>query len=424
MYERATKDFYDGVTGPALLGSRYLIVVATPDAVDRGAGKTDWMRREIGDFEAGPNAGNLIVVLAKGSMDGPLPGDIRQRYPNAEIIDLRGLGAFSFLNPLKAARITDEIVKLAAPLLQITSDEMPILRREEERRQQVRLGLAAGSATAMVLAVAALSVWALYSRNNALDAISRSVFATDRVIQSVARSMAASETRSNILARSCDLLDSLTSGSTDEPRTNALVLCAVARSESRDQQGESKEATQILRDAISLAERQYERLKGADDAAALLEARRAVMVRSVAASSVAEDLKAFIEVTRRLTRELRSDRSLPRSAADALQIHAVSLTEKKLLQPAMTAVNAAVEFRSRAIEQDAGPSQVIEAAKAIIFKAHLHKLSRELGESSRAIERARVILTGIKRDVVSKEGLDEQYAQVTKLFAAEVAWKP
>ena len=65
---------------------------------------------------------------------------------------------------------------------------MPVLRREEERRQQTRLGLAAGGTTATIAAVAALSVWAINSRNNALDAISRSLFATDRVIQSVAGS--------------------------------------------------------------------------------------------------------------------------------------------------------------------------------------------------------------------------------------------
>ena len=49
MYERATNDFYEGVTRPAPLfvRSRYLIVVATPDAADRGPGSPDWMRREI-----------------------------------------------------------------------------------------------------------------------------------------------------------------------------------------------------------------------------------------------------------------------------------------------------------------------------------------------------------------------------------------
>jgi hypothetical protein len=71
MYERATNDFYEGVTRPALVGSRYLIVVATPDAAGRGSGSPDWMRREIDDFEAGPNAGNVIAVLAKNLQPWP-----------------------------------------------------------------------------------------------------------------------------------------------------------------------------------------------------------------------------------------------------------------------------------------------------------------------------------------------------------------
>ncbi|UPJ68596.1 hypothetical protein [Bradyrhizobium sp. 191] len=140
IYERATNDFFERVTLPALMSSRYLIVVATPDAAPREQATNDWMRREIEAFEAGPNRGNIILVRAAGAFAGPLPGDLAVRYPNIEIIDMRGYGPFAFLNPAKASRLADETVKIVAPLLGLTSEDMPAIRREEERRQQFRLG--------------------------------------------------------------------------------------------------------------------------------------------------------------------------------------------------------------------------------------------------------------------------------------------
>jgi hypothetical protein len=42
-YERATSDFYQLNIKPALLSSRFLIVVATPDATRRPGGMEDWI---------------------------------------------------------------------------------------------------------------------------------------------------------------------------------------------------------------------------------------------------------------------------------------------------------------------------------------------------------------------------------------------
>ena len=55
-YERGTSDFYEQSILPALLNSRYLIVIATPEAVGLSAGSDDWIAREIADFSSGPNA--------------------------------------------------------------------------------------------------------------------------------------------------------------------------------------------------------------------------------------------------------------------------------------------------------------------------------------------------------------------------------
>src|SRR5262249_38258419 len=153
IYERATNDFFERVTLPALMASRNLVVIATPDAANRDPARKDWMRREIEAFEGGPNRGNILLVRAAGTFDGPLPGDLAQRYPNIEIIDMRGLGPLAFLNPAKASRLAEETVKLVAPLLGLAAEDMPAIRREEERRLQHRFGLAAGATVAVIGAV-------------------------------------------------------------------------------------------------------------------------------------------------------------------------------------------------------------------------------------------------------------------------------
>ena len=88
-YERGTNDFFEGSIKPALLASRYLVVLASPDAVTREDKGSDWMWREIEVFQGGPSSGNILVVRVAGELDGPLPAGLAERFPNMEIIDLR-----------------------------------------------------------------------------------------------------------------------------------------------------------------------------------------------------------------------------------------------------------------------------------------------------------------------------------------------
>ena len=78
-YERGATDFFTNTIRPALLASRFLIVVATPDAVQRPSGQDDWIKREIDEFTQGPNGKNLLLVRGGGSFDGPLPADLAPR---------------------------------------------------------------------------------------------------------------------------------------------------------------------------------------------------------------------------------------------------------------------------------------------------------------------------------------------------------
>ena len=134
MYERGSQDFYNNTIRPALLTSHWLIVIATPDAQER-AEHPDWIAREIADFLSGPNAQNIIVVLAKGQFNDELPGNIRQFSPNVQIVDFRNFEIPYIFNPIKRAILEDEVLKIVGPLYGIPLEEMPNLRREQERNR-------------------------------------------------------------------------------------------------------------------------------------------------------------------------------------------------------------------------------------------------------------------------------------------------
>src|ERR1700736_500188 len=139
-YESGTSDFYEQNIKPALLASRFLLIVATPAAMRRaGAAGQDWIEREVTDFMSGPNGTNVIAIRGAGEFDAPLPADLGRRFPNIEIIDLRGAGRMWFLHPTRAARLSAEKLKLVAPLLGLPPQRMPRLREDGELRQQTRL---------------------------------------------------------------------------------------------------------------------------------------------------------------------------------------------------------------------------------------------------------------------------------------------
>lgn len=406
-----------------MLASKHLIVLATPDAANRGAGRIDWIRREIEVFENGPNAGNILLVRAKDGPGGALPGDLDLRYPNLEIIDLTGLGPFSFLNPAKATRLSDETAKLLAPLMGFGLDDMPALRREEERRQQTKLGLAAGSATAVVVAVAALAVFAFQSRNRALDALSRSLFATDRVIQSVSASLPDGEARSNVLASSCDLMDSLRDRASAAPRTNALVICAVQRAESRDRLGESDQAHGEIERAIRLAHDQFATSASPDDALAELVARKAALKRAMDGKPPGTERKAlsdFIAASKGLTEAAAKDKDLPEFAARTLHIAAVSLGEKRTMEEALIAVDSAIEFGKVGIDRGAELAMRLDLVSAFALKAQLHSRKKDPQASTRAAARAKELFAKISVTEAEQQGLRDRFEQVASLVGAVV----
>jgi hypothetical protein len=61
-FERATEDFFENNIKPALLHSRWLIVIATPNAVNpRPDGSPNWVEREIDVFSKTPHGQNILM---------------------------------------------------------------------------------------------------------------------------------------------------------------------------------------------------------------------------------------------------------------------------------------------------------------------------------------------------------------------------
>lgn len=326
-YERGTSDFYEQSIKPALLGSHFLVVVATPNAIRRSADTEDWIAREVSDFAAGPRGANVIAARAAGEFDDPLPADLSRRFPNIEIVDLRGAGRFSRLNPTRAARLSSEKLKLVAPLLDIAPEEMPKLRQEEEKRQQTRLGAAIGAVLGVAIAISGLSVYALHSRNSAARALEDSMFATGSMVL-LATGLTKGPSgdsdarlRRILVNQGCDLLDKLAVGTGREPSITELVTCRLERGRSRETLKEPDKAEAEFKEAIALAADRHARESRVDAATAWIQARQAYaeyLARSGEPERAEAEYNLLLGDAHRLGGMHKSRDEFPRAEAEAL----------------------------------------------------------------------------------------------------------
>ncbi|MEL7463953.1 MAG: toll/interleukin-1 receptor domain-containing protein [Pseudomonadota bacterium] len=156
-YARATEDFFRDEIRPSLLGSRWLVVVATPKSVLREGVSTDWCARELEEYEAAHGLSNIRVVLAKGDDFPELPFNLLGRMPLAQQIDLRGLHGV-----LPPERARDDWLALIATIHDLPPDAMPALRRVDDKNRRNRLSLIGGGLAGAAVFATALSGYALY----------------------------------------------------------------------------------------------------------------------------------------------------------------------------------------------------------------------------------------------------------------------
>ena len=393
-YERGTSDFYDQSIRPALLASRHLIVIATPDAMLRKAGAEDWIAREVADFTAGPNGTNVMVVRAAGAFDDPLPADLAARFPNIEIVDLRNVGRLWFLNPLRAARISREVSKLIAPLAGLAPNEMPLLRQEEERRQQARLGSAAGIVSAVLITVSALSVYALNSRFRAQKALEDSLFSTARTIRLVQSTLdrggEQAELRKSLLNQSCDLYDKLRVESDAEPEYSEQHYCRLERALESYVHEPKAEADRAFAAVLSEAEAQYHKSGQPADGLWASGARRALAadLAQRADFTGAEALvRSAIEQTRQLlTRHANHADTLASLAQTQFQLASIYEQTERRKDQALTLAEAATtaDMALQHQNEDEPRRSLIEARAR--WRVHAAIMLQTAGDEPAAIE--------------------------------------
>jgi hypothetical protein len=354
-YERATNDFFEGSIKPALLNSRYLVVLASPAAVTRVDKANDWIWREIAVFESGPNAGNILVVRVAGEFDGPLPGDLKERFPNMEIIDLRNTSRLWFLNSTRAARINDEKLKLVAPLLGVSPEDMPVLRQEEEKRQQSRIGAIAGTATAVLIAISALSIFALESSYRATQALESSMFSTGRMIVTIAGSLKrgdGQDARTTLLNQACDLMDKLGAEASQDAAAEARVTCEIERGVALERQNDPGAAESLLTGAVATGEKSYQDDPQQATAFAILDAEHELAElyqRRKDEANYRATLLVLAARAQKLFSEHDSSPELLVSAANAQRDIAVSLQNAGEKQPSLDAAEESARLLGLAV---------------------------------------------------------------------------
>ena len=164
-----------------------------------------------------------------------------------------------------------------ASLIDLAPNEMPLLRQEEERRQQTRLGGAIGAILAVLIAVSFLSIFTVQSCFRETRALESSMFSAGRMVQSVASQLNRegndAPLRRRLLNEGCDLLDKLRVEADREARIAELVTCRVERGYKYEATSDQESALASFRQALDLASYRHTRTGTTEAAVALVQAR-------------------------------------------------------------------------------------------------------------------------------------------------------
>lgn len=308
VYERGSDDFYERNIRPALLSSRRLIVLATPDAESRPNGE-DWVQREIMDFRAHRGAENILVVRAVGDFLAQLPGDLNVTAPNIQIIDLRHDGFWAALSPLRSSRLADEWIKLIAPLFDVPFEDMPRLRREEELAQQRVLAVATGGIAGAIAFASALSWYALTQQRASQQTLENSMFAVSQVIAKAGSLDLGEghEDERSMLMTVCDLFDNLANQAARKKYELDVLKCDVSRISSLIDSGEQDRARTYLRAVESQVRAQYAEKKTATWAEAVSTTLDlAVRIGQLSTKDDAENIRVVLNSARDLAELFKS----------------------------------------------------------------------------------------------------------------------
>lgn len=168
IYRRPTPDFFQDFIVPNLERSSSLLVIVTRDALAPSeASKPNWVDREIETFVGLPGPRRVFIARVDGELGGPLPSALHDRFPRVDEIDLRRLRPSRLRARVTARPPRLELLSLIAALLEVPTEQMPILMREEQRlRRAARTRIAI---VAAVLGLVLLGAFG-YARLQAVEA--------------------------------------------------------------------------------------------------------------------------------------------------------------------------------------------------------------------------------------------------------------
>lgn len=429
-YERGVQDFYEQTLRPALLASRHLIVLATPDAArPRADGLADWMQRELQDFLGAPQGRNVIVVRAAGDFGGELPSGLAARFPHIELVDLRGAGRAGAVMPWRSARLHDELLKIVGPLLDIAPAQMPDLRQEQERRRQARLGAWVGSGTGLALAAVAAAVMALRGEQRAVQALQDAVFATERVILAADRALEPSDeehdARSRVLDDMCDLRSRMLAEGQRSGGPRETRICEVERARGLLGQGEAERAHDRLARLGSTLRRLYQESPSAEMAVELLRACDALAdaaPRSLEGTDCSADAQAQLVRSHGESKEFRAalaGRAVSRAIAQRRKA-AAALDRKDEAAAVRHWRQAAVHYgEARATHPDTDQVQriALDEAETLIAVAAFDAQARRPAAAAQARRDARRLLDRVLKDSPQDPELVRFAAQLATRWA-------
>lgn len=182
-YLRPDEDFWNDNIIPALDNSKYLLVLITSKTFQSlPDGKPNWVQREIEHFSQHHSGGKIMFALVDADFNTALPDELKMRYSNPGLIDLRKATQL-VKRTLPDSFLTEQIRSIAADLYDVSSADMPILRREDENRRR-RRNIWISLASAAALATVFVSGWLVVDAQR--DSVEAQLLAEERGIYSEA----------------------------------------------------------------------------------------------------------------------------------------------------------------------------------------------------------------------------------------------
>lgn len=175
----------------------------------------------------------------------------------------------------------------------------------------------------------------------------------------------------------------------------------------------------MLAAATKIAEEGFARTGAADDALAVVEARRATLERAIRtdiqnAGRVASD---FATRALEIAKKMKEEHEIPETAARALQKSAVEFLQAKQDDAALDAVNASIEAGSIALSRQERLSMQLEHVVTVALKSQVLFEREEKGAADEVRAKAKAMLDQIDGKKADAEGLARRYSEAADLVA-------